>query len=74
MPAPTTITCFLCGGTHIYPGPRFETHLQNEHGAIFDIEFLICVSQYKQLHDNLPDISSDQAVANTPPRSLQGES
>ena len=71
MPPPSTITCFLCGGTHIFPGPRFETHLQNEHGAIFDIEFLISVSQYKQLHHNLPDISS--GVCNTPPRSVQGE-
>ena len=22
MPPPSTITCFLCGGTHIFPGPR----------------------------------------------------
>ena len=72
MPPPSTITCFLCGGTHIYPGPRFETHLQNEHGAIFDIEFLISVSQYKQLHNNLPDINSNSGVCNTPPRSVQG--
>ena len=73
MPPPGTITCFLCGGTHIFPGPRFEAHLQNEHGAIFDIEFLISVSQYKQLHHNLPDINSEASVAATPPRSVQGE-
>ena len=73
MPPPGTITCFLCGGTHIFPGPRFEAHLQNEHGAIFDIEFLISVSQYKQLHNNLPDINSEASVAHTPPRSVQGE-
>jgi len=71
MAPPSTITCFLCGGTHIFPGPRFEAHLQNEHGAIFDIDFLISVSQYKQLHNNLPDINRD--VCNTPPRSVQGE-
>jgi len=69
-PRPGTITCFLCGGTHIYPGPRYEAHLQNEHGAIFDIEFLISVSQYKQTYDNLPVISSGGDA--TPPRSVQG--
>jgi len=73
MPRPGTITCFLCGGTHIYPGPRYEAHLQNEHGAIFDIEFLISVSQYKQTYDALPVISSGgDAVPATPPRSVQG--
>lgn len=72
-PRPGTITCFLCGGTHIYPGPRYEAHLQNEHGAIFDIEFLISVSQYKQTYDTLPVISSEgDAVPATPPRSVQG--
>jgi len=72
-PRPGTITCFLCGGTHIYPGPRYEAHLQNEHGAIFDIEFLISVSQYKQTYDSLPVISSGgDVVPATPPRSVQG--
>ena len=69
---PGTITCFLCGGTHIYPGPRYEAHLQNEHGAIFDLEFLIQVSQYKQIHGGLPVLSSDDAAGTTPPRSFQG--
>jgi len=71
-PRPGTITCFLCGGTHIYPGPRYEAHLQNEHGAIFDIEFLISVSQYKQTYDSLPVITGGDADCTTPPRSVQG--
>ena len=66
MAPPGTITCFLCGGTHIYPGPRFtkfapsgefkqftirryEAHLQNEHGAIFDLDFLISVGKTQLL-------------------------
>jgi len=69
---PGTITCFLCGGTHIYPGPRYEAHLQNEHGAIFDIDFLISVSQYKQTYDSLPVITGGDAAGTTPPRSVQG--
>eukprot|EP00092_Neocalanus_flemingeri_P026546 GFUD01028770.1.p1 GENE.GFUD01028770.1~~GFUD01028770.1.p1 ORF type:complete len:933 (-),score=290.62 GFUD01028770.1:23-2821(-) len=71
-PRPGTITCFLCGGTHIYPGPRYEAHLQNEHGAIFDIDFLISVSQYKQTYNSLPVITGGDAACTTPPRSVQG--
>jgi len=59
-----TITCFLCGGTHIYPGPRYETHLINEHGAIFDIDFLIKVSLHKQNHSSLPDLSKTSSAPN----------
>ena len=67
MAPPGTITCFLCGGTHIYPGPRltifaplgeleqfsmprYEAHLQNEHGAIFDLDFLISVRKTHFTH------------------------
>ena len=51
---------------------RFEAHLQNEHGAIFDIEFLISVSQFKQINQSLPDLSTGPAACVTPPRSVQG--
>lgn len=51
---------------------RFEAHLQNEHGAIFDIEFLISVSQFKQINNSLPDLSAGSGVCVTPPRSVQG--
>jgi len=55
-----TITCFLCGGSHIYPGPRFETHLMNEHGALFDIEYLVQISLHKTKNQKLPELSVDQ--------------
>ena len=51
---------------------RFEAHLQNEHGAIFDIEFLISVSQFKQINQSLPDLSTGAGACVTPPRSVQG--
>ena len=38
---------------------RFEAHLINEHGALFDIEFLIKVSLYKSQHSSLPDLQID---------------
>ena len=52
-----TITCFLCGGIHIYPGPRFENHLINEHGAVFDVEFLIQIALYKKENGDLPNLA-----------------
>lgn len=43
-----TLNCLLCGGTQIYPGPRYQNHLINEHGAVFDVEFLIKISLHKR--------------------------
>ena len=72
MAPPGTITCFLCGGTRIYPGPRFrksapsedfqtftitcryEARLQNEHGAIFDLDSLISVGKTHFKHISRP--------------------
>ena len=53
----TTVSCILCGGVQIYPGPRYENHLVNEHGAVFDVEFLIELSLFKQKHGRLPALS-----------------
>lgn len=50
-----TINCLLCGGVQIYPGPRYQNHLINEHGAVFDVEFLIKVSLYKRDKGHLPE-------------------
>ena len=50
------IQCLLCGGTHLYPGPRFENHLINEHGAVFDLEFLIKLSILKTDNGCLPKL------------------
>jgi len=53
-----TITCFLCGGVHIYPGPRFGNHLLHEHGVVFNQEYIISVSQFKDTYSILPPILS----------------
>ena len=52
----TTVSCILCGGVQIYPGPRYENHLVNEHGAVFDVEFLIELSLFKKKHGRLPPL------------------
>jgi len=52
-----TITCFLCGGVHIYPGPRFGDHLLHEHGIVFNHEYIMSVSEYKDTYATLPPIT-----------------
>ena len=52
-----TIHCFLCGGVQIYPGPRYENHLMNEHGVL-DIDFMIELSLYKEKFGSNPSISN----------------
>jgi len=52
-----TITCFLCGGVHIYPGPRFGDHLLHEHGIVFNQEYIMSVSEYKDTYATLPPIT-----------------
>jgi len=50
------ITCFLCGGVHIYPGPRFSNHLLHEHGVVFNQEYIVSVSQYKDSNATFPPL------------------
>ena len=54
---PQTVSCFLCGGTQIYPGPRYENHLINEHGVL-DIDFMIAITLYKQKHGSNPSLEN----------------
>jgi hypothetical protein len=61
-----TISCLLCGGVQIYPGPRYENHLVNEHGAVFDIDYLIQISLYKQQHGTLPKFVDSNESGNKP--------
>jgi len=56
-----TITCFLCGGVHIHPGPRFGNHLLHEHGVVFNHEYIVQVSLYKDNHSSLPPISTSSS-------------
>jgi hypothetical protein len=45
-----------------HPFSRYESHLINEHGAIFDIEFLIELSIFKQKHGILPPLSQTETA------------
>jgi hypothetical protein len=39
----------------IFPGPRFENHLINEHGIIFDIDYIISLSVFKEENQVITD-------------------
>jgi len=44
---PGTVCCLLCRGLVIYKGgdsTRFRAHLNNEHGAFFDVDYLLASS------------------------------
>merc|ERR1712183_147928 len=44
---PGTVCCILCRGLVIYKNgdkSRFKAHLANEHGAFFDIDYLLASS------------------------------
>ena len=62
---PQTVDCFLCGGTQIYPGPRYENHLINEHGVL-DIDFMIAISLYKKKHGSNPSLEAPTKSTDSP--------
>jgi len=53
---PDTISCLLCGGAYLYPGPRYSAHLLNEHGVVYDIDFIVEVSLHKKTFSSLPAV------------------
>lgn len=55
-PPRRTIACLLCGGVHIFPGPRYENHLINEHGVIFQAKFIVQLTLYQETRGHLPDL------------------
>ena len=60
---PQTVSCFLCGGTQIYPGPRYENHLINEHGVL-DTDFMVAITLYKQKHGCNPSLEDPKNGSN----------
>jgi len=57
---PGTVCCLLCRGLVIYKNgdkSRFNAHMNNEHGAFFDIDYLLASS--------LMDVEQKAMVANT---------
>jgi len=48
---PNTVCCLLCRGTIIYKDgdkARFKAHMNNEHGAFFDLDYLLASSMMEQ--------------------------
>ena len=48
---PNTVCCLLCRGTIIYKDgdkTRFKAHMNNEHGAFFDLDYLLASSMMEQ--------------------------
>ena len=69
---PQTVNCFLCGGTQIYPGPRYENHLINEHGVL-DTDFMIAISLYKQQHGSNPSLENPAKSTDSPTETKDGK-
>lgn len=42
---------------HVYPGPRYQNHLLNEHGVVFDLEFMIQLTLFKKENGKLPEVN-----------------
>ena len=62
-----TVRCILCRGTIIYKDgdiTRFSAHLANEHGAFFDVEYLLASCF---MDDNQKDAISQSIRTNSPP-------
>ena len=62
----TTVTCILCNGVVSYKvgdSQRFVNHLQHEHGAFVNTDFLIAASLARQ--DKLEDFVEEIVLDNT---------
>ena len=69
---PQTVSCFLCGGTQIYPGPRYENHLINEHG-VMDIDFMISITLFKQKYGCNPSLEDPSKAKNSTEENIKGK-
>jgi len=63
----------LCGGTHIYPGPRLLNHLINTHGVLQNIEFIIQASQYMNTYSRLPPLTEESSKSSNNQTTQAGE-
>ena len=50
------MSCLLCGGCFLYPGPRYPVHLFTCHGVVEDghRDYLVRASEYQMQHGHLP--------------------
>ena len=54
------ITCLLCGGLFLYPGPKYPLHLFTCHGVVEERhrDYLVKTSEYQMAHGELPEITN----------------
>ena len=59
------ITCLLCGGLFLYPGPRYPLHLFTCHGVVEEgpRDYLVKASEYQMKNGELPEINTPEDVA-----------
>ena len=52
------MSCLLCGGCFLYPGPRYPVHLFTCHGVVEDghRDYLVRASEYQMKHGHLPQV------------------
>ena len=75
MSLPDTIKCILCRGTVSYKDgdkKRFRSHLNNEHGAYYDVDFLLACSlmddqQKENVRKSVLDKTIEEIPATDPP-------
>ena len=81
MATPTTLQCFLCQGQVIYKNKdttRFHNHLANEHGVVFEMEFILAACRLqlveREKFRDLMEISLDrqQKVLETEKKKKEG--
>ena len=57
------MSCLLCGGCFLYPGPRYPVHLFTCHGVVEDghRDYLVRASEYLMKHGHLPQVELVEA-------------
>ena len=60
------MSCLLCGGCFLYPGPRYPVHLLTCHGIVEDghRDYLVRASEYQMQHGHLPQLEPVEVWVN----------
>jgi len=60
------ISCLLCGGFFLYPGPGYPVHLYTCHGVMEDSHraYLVKVTEFKMKRGELPQINPEEDTSN----------
>ena len=56
------MSCLLCGGWFLHPGPRYPVYLYTCHGVVEDSHraYLVRVTEYKMKHGELPVVDPEE--------------